>query len=137
MKKYTKVTLYFRGGFGWTRIEAKEFECERVASAQYRSAVRFKYKEPRKRKWRGGIQDHDPTLVVLKGWGHFSPDDWLTKPERSTTGLMVRSSRFTCFSPEYDVEFKEKFAEYLEANPSVEVLEDFRGVNTASGTEAA
>lgn len=129
-QKHSKVTLYFRGGFGYTRIEAKEFECERKPFAQYKSAVSFRYKEPRKRKWRGGVQSHDPTLVVLDGWGHFSPDDPLTEATKTDTGFSVRESRFTCFSPEYDTEFTAKLAAYLEANEGVKVLEDFRGAKT-------
>ena len=125
---YGKVTIYMEGAFGYTKTEAKGFEHWRTEYAQYKSAIRFRYLEPRKRKWKGGTMTNKPTLVVLEGWGHMDPDDPMTE-ERADGIFTVKSTRYACFDPRYAEEFGLKLAAYMGTSGAT-VLEDFRGVST-------
>ena len=134
--QHGKVTIY-TAGFGITKIEAKECEVEtEVSYAQYKNAIRYRYKEPRQRKARGGTQTSHPSLVILEGWGHLDPDDPMTAPKREGVFEVTRSRHSIC-SPEYGNEFGVKLEAYLEANPNVKVLHDFRNHNTISPARVA
>jgi len=107
------------------KIEVSEVEVLRKSWAQYPSAVQCRYKQPRQRKWRGYTEGYRPYLVVLEGWGHPDPDSpWVTVSESSD--VTVQKSRHSACSGEWGIDFDQKLAAYLEANPGVKVLGDYR-----------
>lgn len=114
------------------KIEVREIQVLRREWAQYPSAVEYRYKKPRQRAWRGSVASYKPYLVVLEGWGHPDPDSpWVTV--KDTPDVTVEESRYSSCSDGWGNDFDKKLAAYLEANPSVKVLGDYRhttGCNT-------
>ena len=125
--KKQKVTIYFRGMLGYSKVEARAWDVRFGKYAQYSNASFVKFLQPRKRKARCIGDRGDAKVVVLKGWGHPSPDDPFTSPEVTETGCIVRKSRYSSFAPEFDTEFDTWLEQYLELG--AEVLLDNRKLN--------
>lgn len=116
-----KVTIYRRGMLGYQKTEARGFTFALgVPYAQYSNAIRFRYIEPRKRNWREGHQTYAPSIVVLKGWGHFDPADAFD----DLGGGCSRSRHSSC-APEWQEEFDAALVSYL-AKSGAEVILDGR-----------
>jgi len=110
------------------KLEVREVEVIRKPWAQYPSAVQCKYLLPRKRNWSGRTGSYKPYIVVLEGWGHPDPDSpWVTIKEDSE--VSVSESKYFSCSDGWETDFDRKLTSYLEANPSVKVLGDYRHTN--------
>lgn len=121
-QSFGKSTLYFLGMFGYTQKEVREVEVEVRPYAQYERAVHFRFKDPRQKSFRSGVQGYRPNLIILEGWGHVGPASPFKETEMGTI------SRYHMGALEYQVEFEKDLTEYLEKNPEVKVLADFRGL---------
>ena len=138
--KAKKATLYHSTGFGnVAKVEVREVEVVRRPYAQDEGAVFATYLRPRKRKLEQYTGSYKPYLVVLEGWGHPEPADMFNW-SISESGALVGTGRHSACSGGYENEFDAQLASYLETNPKVEVLGDYRhtqGCNThdASASE--
>jgi hypothetical protein len=126
-----KATLYVSNEVmgNIEKIEVRAVEVVRKPWAQYASAVCYRYREPRQRRWRGYAQGYKPYLVVLEGWSHVDPSAPMEVLEESL-GMTVSRSRYSFCSDEWIDEFDQILDAYLKANPKVRVLGDYRGVST-------
>jgi hypothetical protein len=124
--KAKKATLYYRGGFGATiRQEVREVRVSRRPWAQYESAVICESLAPRKRKWNNTVHSYQPYLVVLEGWGHPDPASPWTNTQVGN-GVITQQGRYSYCDERWDTDFDAELARYLEANPQVKVLGDYR-----------
>lgn len=111
------------------KVEVREVEVLRKPWAQYPAAVCCRYKQPRQRTWRGYTGGYKPYLVVLDGWDHPDPQSpWETVSD--SPDVAVSRARHSSCSDGWTNDFDGWLAAYLEANPAVEVLGDYRGCNT-------
>lgn len=125
------ATLYQRGGFGYRGMLVKELHIRVEPYAQYESALRVEWLEKGKRKRKAIMLTYDPGLVVLAGHGHPPTPDPMTPLERTESGLLVQSSRRTCFDPGWETDFDEWLAPYLAERSNV-LLGDYRGFDTGA-----
>lgn len=114
--KGQKATIYQLGAFGASRFEAAEFEI-----IDRGTTLTGRFRGPRKRSWSGLGVEREPSIVVLDGWGH--PEHPIF--DRSPDGKS-ESTRFATFDPAWRDDFNRFFGGYLEANPGVKVLADYR-----------
>lgn len=128
--KTGKVTIYHRGMLGYRKVEAKQAEINVIRYAQYPRAVEITFRKPRQRNDRGFVETYRPSVVVLEGWGHFSPADAFTAPE-DRGAVIVSQARHSSCSPAWDDEFSAALAAYLERS-GAKVVADFRGFNTSA-----
>lgn len=129
LKQVGKATLYFRGEFfgNINKVEVREVETFRAAYAQYPAAPHAVFVPKGKRTKRGVVQGYKPSLVILEGWGHVDPATFLGEPEEDkVVGLTVTKSRYSACAPEWETEFNAALSAYLEANPQVVVVADYR-----------
>ena len=126
-----KATLYRRGEFlgAIHKIEVRAISVTREKYAQYESAVRVEYIEPRQRHARTFVDSHKPSVLVLDGWGHPDPDSAFGAEEQTAPGVTLSRSRYLSCDPRWQSDFDAKINAYL-AEKSVRVIADMRGVNT-------
>ncbi len=77
-----------------------------------------------------------PSIVIIEGWGHDLEPQSMFDTENAKTdkhGTTITQGRYRSFAPEWQENFNAQLAAYLEANPLVEVLADFRAVEIESG----
>lgn len=132
--KAKKATVYYKGewGPGINRLEVREICVTRRPWAQYPSAVICNFLQPRKRKWQNLTGSYEPYIVVLEGWGHPEPGSPWTNTQVGD-GVITQQSRYSCHDERWGTDFDRELAAYLEANPKVKVLGDYRntqGCNT-------
>lgn len=122
--KLNRGTLYVRSEFlgNYVAIEAKDIEVAFRPYAQYASAIEVRFTPKGARKPRGFIQDYSPSLVVLDGWGHFSP---------ASAYDGTSTSRHLCHSEGWSKDFAGELAAYLERS-GAKIAADFRGHNPHS-----
>lgn len=125
-----KVTIYKRGAFGISKIEAKRLYIKLAPWAQYRSAVQVSFLEKGKRKEHGFVDSHNPSTLVLAGWGHIDPDSsFLPEEPGATPEIVVSKGRYGACDPRWQSDFDAKIAAYLEAS-GARVIADYRGHDT-------
>ena len=119
--KLNRGTLYIRAEFlgNYVAIEAKDIEISLRPYAQYDSAIEVRFTPKGARKPRRLIQDYSPSLVMLDGWGHFSP---VSAYDGTST------SRHLCHSDGWSKDFAGELAAYLDLS-GAKVAADFRGHN--------
>ena len=124
--KNEKVTIYFRGGMGaYCKVEAKAFEIEVGPYAQYGQAVTCRFIPKGARNVRGFVQTYAPSLVIVKGWGHFEPESMMAPAEPGNVeGVTIQRGRHSVCSPKWDENFGAAIA-----GSSALVVHDFRGHN--------
>ena len=123
-----KVTLYFHGGFGMSKIEATRLKVEVREHAQYARGVYVEFLPKRARKLRGFVQAYGPSLVVLEGWGHPDPDDaFLPEEPGQAEDVTIRRGRYSMCDPRWESDFSKKLSAYLDEKGSEILLHDFRG----------
>lgn len=84
-----KATLYFLGGMGYTKVEARSWATDVAPYAQHAAAVFFAFIGKGQRNPRGAVQTFQPSLVVLEGCGD------IRTPRRSSASPRPReTSRF-------------------------------------------
>ncbi len=120
-----KVTLYFRGGMGYAKIEARAFASGLIPYAQYSSAVEFAFLGKGQRLARGAVQTFQPSLLVLEGWGHPEPGAVYGAEEVTASGAIVRRGRFSACSPGWTTEFDAMIAAHIATG--AKVVADYRG----------
>jgi len=124
-----RVTLYFMGGLGYSKIEASSVSLALIAYAQYASAVEVKFVPKGARKERGFVQTFQPSLIVLDGWGHPDPDGiWDESTKREGDGYSTVQAKYRSCDPRWASDFGTKLAGYLESS-GAHVLADYRGHN--------
>lgn len=121
-----KVTIYFRGGMGaYCKIEARSFEIEIGPYAQYGQAVTCRFVAKGARNPRGFVQTYQPSLVIVKGWGHFEPESMMGPAEPgSVEGVTVARGRHSVCSSEWS----KNFGAALSTSAAL-VVHDFREHN--------
>lgn len=124
------ATIYHRGGFGYTKFEARKVAVFIGRYAQYPNAVQVVFLQKGKRKPQAFTDSYKPSTVILEGVGHPDAPSAFSAPEESN-GFVVTKSKFTCFSEEYGTEFDEKMDPYF-AKPEVKVLGDYRQHNSTA-----
>lgn len=122
-------TLYTRGGFGYRRTLVRALSITTQRYAQYERALRVEYLEKGKRKRRAYMLSYDPGLVVLAGHDHPETPSPMTEPETVAGGLVVQSTRRTCFDEGWDTEFSAWLASYCQRS-GAQLLGDYRGFPT-------
>lgn len=124
-------TLYFKGGYGISKTEAREILIETGPYAQYNSAVFVTFIPKGGRTPRSFVQTFRPDLVVLPGWGHFSPDDSMLPAEDAGNGVSISKGRYTSCDPRWASDFGGKLSAYLSAK-GVGTLADMRQHDTGT-----
>jgi len=110
-------TIYTVGMFGISKMEVKNLETERKKYAQYENALYVRFIPKGKRKLRQMVLVPSDYILILDGHNHPSPDDGFKQEvEGKTPGIMVKASRYTCYSPEYLTDFENMINPYMEAN---------------------
>jgi len=129
-----KCTAYLRGGFGFRRTEVRSIDVQVRPYAQHAAAVHVTWIEKGKRSRMGAtLTDSDGVgLVILLGHGHPPVADPMTPERPAAGGLVVSSTRWTCYAPEWSDEFARQFDPYLAANPEI-VLGDYRRHDVSGG----
>lgn len=102
-----KVTIYYRGGMGaYCKVEARAFEIEVGPYAQYGQAVTCRFIAKGARVPRGFVQTYAPSLVIVKGWGHFEPESMMAPAEPgSVEGVTIQRGRHSVCSSEWSKNF--------------------------------
>lgn len=129
------ATLYQRGAFGYRGILVRSFNARTERYAQYESALRAEWVVKGKRKREAYMLTYDPGLVVLAGHEHPQTPSPMTPLERAAGGLLVQSSRRTCFDPGWETEFDAWLTEYLEQS-GAQLVGDYRGFDTGANRRA-
>lgn len=113
------ATLYrpLAFGFGYCMTEIVLIDHGYRPYAQYEKAAFVKFKKKRGSKVFGVIEGYDPRYLILKGWGHFEPENQL-KAGKSVTS----------FDPAIDADFKAAVRDYLALNPDVSVIFDTNNI---------
>lgn len=137
-----KVTLYFRGGFGFAKIEARAYAVEVGAYAQYASAVTCTFIGKGQRVKRGFVQTFQPSLLILEGWGHPDTADIYGPAQTSADGSVTTlRGRFLSCSPEWSTEFEAMIAQHISAGSAsgkpVKVVADYQGHDSMKPAPAA
>jgi len=110
---------------GYQRIEATQVQYEIVPSMQDEQGVRVQFIPRGKRQVCEIVEDSDPTLVILDGWGHPEIQPWYDKEIDSRTGAVLRKARYPFAAEEWQQEFDEFLQKYLAESSSL-VLADYR-----------
>lgn len=121
-------TIYFKGGYGISKIECRELLIEVGPYAQYESAIFVTYVPKGARKPRAFVQTHKPDLVALAGWGHLDPDDPMLPERDAGNGISVSRGRYQSCDPRWGSDFAAKLNAYLGAR-GLALAGDFRGHN--------
>jgi hypothetical protein len=132
-----KATIYWTGDFGGgpNKTEVKLLDVGTKPYAQHASAAYAVFVPKGKRKPRQiGPEGFHPYILVLEGWDHPEPDDCFTPRELSTTGCVVRRSRYTMFDERYQTEFDAKIDAYI-AQSGAKVVADYRWTKDATYVE--
>ena len=126
-----KATLYRRGEFlgAIHKIEVRAISVTREKYAQYESAVRVEYIEPRQKRARTFVDSYKPSVLVLDGWGHPDPDSAFGPEEQTAPGVTLSKSRYSSCDPRWQSDFDAKIDAYI-AEKGAKVIADMRGVNT-------
>jgi hypothetical protein len=128
-----KATIYFQSDLlgNIIGLKVKNLTVVRCPWAQFKSAVHAKYVPYRKRTECSYTKGYKPYLIVLEGWKHPLPgheSTWNTKKE--TDGVVVEQARHAPFSNRWNNEFDTFIEDYVDSNPKVKVLGDYRNVDT-------
>ena len=124
------VTIYFRGGYGMTKLECRELLIETGPYAQYEGAIFVSYVPKGARKPRAFVQTYQPDIVALAGWDHFNRDDSILPEQDAGTGVSVARGRYQSCDPRWASDFGAKLANYLGAR-GIALAGDFRGHNSS------
>lgn len=127
-----KVTMYFQGMLGVSKVEATTCAVEVKPYAQYTRSVHVEFVPRGKRKARSFVQSYKPSLLVLEGWNHPDPDSMFL-PAEDHGDVMVAHGRYSACDPRWQGDFDTKIAAYLERS-SAKVVHDFRGHDPSSWT---
>jgi len=114
-----KVSVYWLSMFGYQKKEVRELDVVLKPYAQYREAAWLRFKEPKQRLAREMVRVND--VLVLEGWGHPDPADWLGVIDEFGN----KRSRYASCDPRYAVEFDQMINEYL-AKSGARVILDRR-----------
>lgn len=134
--KAKKATIYVQAGMmgNIIKIQVREIEVLRKKWAQYKSAVCARFLLPRKRHWSSYNEGYHPYLIVLEGWNHPNLDSpWVNVEKKKD--CTTSQARHSFCSDGWSNDFDAKIDAYLEANPKVKVLGDYRytkGLNTTN-----
>ncbi len=121
--KSEKITIYTSSIFGVRKAEGTLLRIGKKDYAQYRDCPYVHFIPKGKRKPDGVMGTYQPYIVVLKGHGHPDPQSPFTEPKRSESGLIVRTTRMSCYHDDYKIEFDEMIKPIVE---KAEVLMDVR-----------
>lgn len=126
------ATAYWRGGFGFYRIELREITVCVAPYAQYAAAVQVRCTEKGKRTRKGcWLTDRDGIgLVVVQGHGHPQVDPRHDVQPSETPGVAVKKTRWSCFAPEWSEDFAAQLDGYLSSKT---VLGDYRSHDVTGG----
>lgn len=126
-----RCTAYRLGSFGYRRVELREIETRVAPYAQHKAALHVTWIEKGQRTPRGFV-DHGRRgvgLIVLAGYGHPEPYDWLSAPKLRTegSGVVVSTSvsRWASCDPQWAHEFDRQMRDYL-AGLGPALLADYR-----------
>lgn len=98
-----KVTIYYQGFLGFTKVEAKSFEVSHMADGKV-YAVNFVKKGCRKASQVSTY--YCPVIKVVRGWNRPNPPTAWKPSELSETGCVVTEAKFSGCSPEWRAEFE-------------------------------
>ena len=108
---FENVTIYTQGGFGITRTDVKTLTIETTKWAQYPSALKVTFKQPRQRNMRGMYLTYAPFLVVVRREDAIDPDDaFLPAQPGATPGVSIARGRYSACDPRWTSDFAAKLA---------------------------
>lgn len=123
-------TIYYRGGYGMSKIECRELLIETGPYAQYDSAIFVTLVPKGARKPRAFVQTYEPSLIALAGHGHLDPDDPMLPAEDRGNGVSVARGRYSSCDPRWGTDFATKLVAYLGAR-GIALAADFWGHNAS------
>jgi len=136
----TKATIFYRNtSMGMGNMVKQEIHLDSIGQREYAqySNLPFANFIPKRKRTMVELLDSTvkPSIVILEGWGHDLEPQSMFDTENAKTdenGTTVTQGRYRSFAPEWQENFNAQLATYLEANPMVEVIADFREVEIMS-----
>jgi hypothetical protein len=100
--QYKQATIYREGGFGYSRIEAKNVTVQEGPYAQYPRAQFVTFLRPFKRSIEGFVRSGiSGKFLIVEGWGHPDLADCMGTRDEHGSSMTRRGS----FDPGWQVEF--------------------------------
>lgn len=109
LQRGEKYTLAYLNEFGWPVTQKIKFESAEFTSyAQHSDVVKMIFTPYRKRSLYQKYF-YNQSLMIFKGWQDLEMDKLSIITERN--GLVIRSSKYSCFDARYIDEMEELFAD--------------------------
>lgn len=126
--KADKATIYFQGGYGMVKIEARTVEFVERAFAQYSAAYEIKWIPKGARRPRGVVVSDHPSYLIIEGWGHPDVDDAFGPVVETGPGVGVAMGRYASCDTRWLSDFDKKIDPYI-LRTGAKVVLDIRGHN--------
>ncbi len=119
---FSKVTIYYRGDFGYSKVGVSEARCWFDKYAQHPNALFVEFKPKGKRKLKKIVESSKYSVLIINGWGHPDLNNFV---EETIDNITARESVYPSYDKRYDQEFDEFISHYVEESKAT-VLVDFR-----------
>jgi len=126
-----KITIYSTSDFmgNVTKIEGTFNDMGQKDYAQYNAAPFITFTPRGKRTAYIKRATYNPYLLVIEGWGHPQPADFLNEGTTDANGTTVRESRYRSFDDGYKTDFDSIINPYLSGKDVIMDIRQTVGTN--------